>query len=331
MHAARRTGALCALLTNLCCGGGQSHPDAAPAADASGADIGRVEAAAGPDAATIRLDGRARDGVPGLADLQGTWFEEDAPAVDGGVPQHRRLRVEGAKYFEVMNGSAEYCAEEGTLTAGPGTLSFQPMRTEGGCPPQGPRSATAAWTDTGIALTLPGRIARYVFSRRVPKVFVTVETHDGNFAADASLPGAHAIARADAFCNQSIARPDERPYKALIVDGVHRSAVPPQDWVLQPDTTYYQPDGVHNVFRTNSTSVSRSYAYNPLLSDQEANRYSWIGLAPGFKTGGTCDGWTSTDSTETGGMGDASERQFIFGFNVGAGCNSRQTLVCVSQ
>jgi len=346
MKVARCTGTLCAVMLVLSCGGGAGSPDSSAAADAIQADVradtgdggfgpaphgpDAAPAGAGPDSAPA-LDAR-REGAPGLMDLQGAWFEEFVPPADGGVPEHRRLRVEGSSYFEVMNGWGRYCGETGTLTASAATVSLAPLRTEGGCPPGETRTGTASWTDSGVAITFAGRVARYARAREVPKVFVTVETHDGNFAGDATLAGAHAIDKADAFCNRSIARPDGRSYKALLVDGTRRSAVPPQDWVLRPDTTYYQADGVRNVFRTSATGVSRSSGYNPLLSDQEASRYSWIGLAPGFKTRlNVCDGWSSNDPMETGALGDAAEPQFTFGFNVSSACDSRQTLVCVSQ
>ena len=71
------------------------------------------------------------------------------------------------------------------------------------------------------------------------KIFVTSETHAGDFASDPTLAGSDAIEKADDFCNQSLTKPNNSTYKALIVDGVNRDAISLTNWVLQPSTTYF--------------------------------------------------------------------------------------------
>lgn len=87
------------------------------------------------------------------------------------------------------------------------------------------------------------------------KIFVTSETHDGNLASDTTLIGSNAIEKADYICNTSARKPDNRQYKALLVDGLYRDAPALTDWVLQPDTIYYRNDGVVPIGTTNSDAI----------------------------------------------------------------------------
>lgn len=72
------------------------------------------------------------------------------------------------------------------------------------------------------------------------KIFATAATHNGGFKNDNLLVGSTAIEKADNFCQTDANRPDSGTYKAILVDGVTRDALTPLDWVLKPNTTYYQ-------------------------------------------------------------------------------------------
>jgi trimeric autotransporter adhesin len=74
------------------------------------------------------------------------------------------------------------------------------------------------------------------------KIFATAATHNGGFKNDNLLVGSTAMEKADSFCQTDAHRPDSGTYKAILVDGVSRDALTPLDWVLKPDTTYYQAD-----------------------------------------------------------------------------------------
>jgi hypothetical protein len=74
-----------------------------------------------------------------------------------------------------------------------------------------------------------------------PKIFVSSRGHLSDFIDDRTLRGTTPIGKADDFCNSDPSKPDDRTYKALLVDGVARSAKPALDWPLRANTTYYLP------------------------------------------------------------------------------------------
>jgi hypothetical protein len=328
----RRAGLVVVSLAHSC---GSADESRGPLADAAAPilDAGSPEVA-NDSAVDATAPDVARSGVPGPADLQGAWYVQSRGA-DARAGDHARLLIRGADYYETASGLASYCTEVGAVDAtAAGDVRFTPRQFVGfGCSTRAARAGTASWTDTGIELDFPGETVRFARARDVPKIFVTVESHDGNLAGDATVPGANAIEKADALCNQSAAKPDDQQYAALLVDGIHRSGVPAVEWVLKPDTTYYQADGVLNVFRTTADGLSKSEANNPVLSDLDGwYRYSWTGLSIGFVTSHlTCGGWASSNATDVGAVGDAVQAQFTFGYNVSVPCHDTATLVCVSR
>jgi len=101
------------------------------------------------------------------------------------------------------------------------------------------------------------------------KIFVTAEIHHAWFGSDPGLTGANGAQRADDFCNKSASKPSLRNYKALLVDGVNRDAVALTDWVLQPNTTYYQSYDDVPIGTTNGNAIFDLAAQdlqNPVLS-----------------------------------------------------------------
>jgi hypothetical protein len=186
--------------------------------------------------------------------------------------------------------------------------------------------------DGGITFVRDGTSTRYMPIAPVPKLFATLEVHNGDFASDATLPGSNPFAKADAFCNASLVKPDGLSYKALLVDGIHRAAVPAIDWVLRPNTTYYQPNGVVNSFRTGADGLTNPFPNNP--TDPWSTGYAWCGLAYDFSTGpgdGQCAGWTSSSASLAGRVAQPDYAQFALASSVSDLCNDTISLLCVSQ
>lgn len=175
------------------------------------------------------------------------------------------------------------------------------------------------------------------------KIFATVEKHSGDFANDPTLPGSTAIQKADYFCNKSVFKPSNDTYKALIVDGVNRDAVTQTDWVLRPNTSYFQAYGdvLIDVTTANATFAGfyRSMFHSVSPNCKNCSQpWVWTGIggatfaaAPGL----TCNGWGQTGSivsqTGTFGSSDATDG-FSFYSGSTADCVSiHLSLYCVQQ
>jgi hypothetical protein len=175
------------------------------------------------------------------------------------------------------------------------------------------------------------------------KIFVTAEVHGGDFANDPTLAGSTAIQKADAFCSKSRSKPTNDNYKALIVDGVNRDAVALTDWVLRPNTSYYQSYDNVLVDVTTTTAIFAAYFRNmpnsvlptcPGCSSPGA----WTGIGNGatFSPTGTCARWGQNGSIvgQLGTFGSpGSSGPFAFYSGGGsADCVSVQlALYCVQQ
>jgi hypothetical protein len=177
-----------------------------------------------------------------------------------------------------------------------------------------------------------------------PKIFVTSTGHLADFADDTTLAGTTVIEKADAFCNRDGNKPDDGTYKALLVDGVNRSANPPIDWVLQPSTTYYLSDGVRVVGTTTSaaifdaeyTPLTNALGTTPADADPDDIDQVWTGIGNNidFSTGNTCLGWTSdTNGTSSGSRGVSTQKTGDAFYSLGDyGCAYFQLyLYCVEQ
>ncbi len=84
-------------------------------------------------------------------------------------------------------------------------------------------------SNTTSALTSSGQSSSSSTVSTVLKIFVTASTHVGDFKNDPLLQGTNAISKADYFCNKDVNNPDNRIYKALIVDGIE---VDPIGWTV---------------------------------------------------------------------------------------------------
>lgn len=166
------------------------------------------------------------------------------------------------------------------------------------------------------------------------RMFLTAESHDGNFGGDANLTGATPIQKADDFCARSAARPDSSTYKAFLVDGTLRDAVTQTDWVLRPNSTYVQVDGTSVVGTTTSDAIFTFPLMNPLaLGTLASDDNYFTGInATTFAAGAgrTCEGWT-TGSPAVANMGRLVTSSVAVGVGLGANCGIKLRLVCVEQ
>jgi hypothetical protein len=285
-----------------------------------------------PDATADAPADSAQEDAALAINLEGSWYADPDPAPpDGGPPPQRRRRFIDQTYFEAWSESGVYCAETGTFHLAGATLSLAPISVAGAsCALGAARAETVSVTGTGLSFTNAGLVTRYSPIRSVPKMFETPERHAGDLAGDTTLAGANAIAKADAFCNASAGRPDALGYKALLVDGMSRSAVPPLDWVLLPNTTYFQADGTLNLFHTMATGLADPTANHPTQPVDDG--YQWTGLGFDFTTSSaTCAGWTSVSSTDFAPVAQAANTTFAFSSSVGVQCDALLGLLCVSQ
>lgn len=165
------------------------------------------------------------------------------------------------------------------------------------------------------------------------KIFVTSETHNGDFQNDATLTGANAIEKADDFCNSSSTRPDAGTYKALLVDGVNRDAPTLTDWVMQPNTAYYRIFNNIRIGVTDSSAIMASLENTvyplELGTFYPGSAYSGIDSQSTFATGAaTCSGWSSTSGS--GHIGGTSYSK-NFGGGSTTSCFSNMGIYCVEQ
>jgi hypothetical protein len=333
-----RTAACGASLLVLACGGGAGNrSDAAVETGATPTDTSPgSDSSAAPD---VEVDTRVdtgtpppdvgHDGPPTAQSLQGGWYA--SVPVAGGAPPMFRRRFVDATYYQVTI-AYQICAETGTFAVTPNGVSFSPGRAVGAstCVSGAARVEPIAWAGDGIAFGPAGSATVYWPIRSVPKLFPTPELHDGNLAGDAALAGTTAIAKADALCERSLGKPDGQAYKALLVDGVTRSAAPSVDWVLRPNTTYFRADGALNVFHTNGSALANPSANNAV--EPSATFYVWTGLGFDFATQqSTCGKWTSAASTDYAGVAYSNSAMWTFASSVGVACNTPNAIWCVSQ
>lgn len=179
------------------------------------------------------------------------------------------------------------------------------------------------------------------------KLFVTSRVHNGNFRDDVVLLGSTAMQKADNFCQTDPARPSSATYKALLVDGIARDAVNQTDWVLKPNTAYYQP--LNNVrigvttptalFATASNhlehNIHDSFGSSNNPNNPAPTSSVWTGLqeASSFAASpDNCQAWSSSLNPNFSIIGvsyatDAS----AFYTNGGHTCTLEHRLYCVEQ
>jgi Protein of unknown function (DUF1554) len=177
------------------------------------------------------------------------------------------------------------------------------------------------------------------------KIFVTAETHNGDFANDPTLTGSAAMQKADDFCNRSASKPSSDNYKALLVDGVGRDAVSPTDWVLRANTAYYQ--AFDNVLIDTTTDRAIFAAFFRSMQNRVLPSCSncsspgaWTGIGDGAtfaaSTINNCARWGQTSSVVqlNGSFGSPTATDGFAFYSAGssAECASvSMSLYCVQQ
>ena len=175
------------------------------------------------------------------------------------------------------------------------------------------------------------------------KIFLTSRLHIGDSSGDPSLSGQTAVEKADDFCQTDASRPATGVYKALLVDGANRDALAPLDWVLKPNTAYFQPEDDVLIATTTSMaifpwnlehSIHDSFGISD-PSNPQTTSVVWTGFADGmsFTTGSrTCNRWTY------GQNGDDSPYGISYGTdgsewytNGGQVCSLAARIYCVEQ
>ena len=286
--------------------------------------------AGGADAGTDGEDGGTASA------LEGSWNLLN-PSADAGASAdlalEKRLLFRGNSYTSVWTTSSVYCGETGTFRITPDGVAFHPVRIEGyfACLIGSDRTESFSKTGSEISFVLDGQTSRYARAPEVAKLFITFETHNGDFAGDPTLAGTGAFEKADTFCNQSSAKPNGQTYKAVLVDETRRSASPAIDWVLKPNTAYFRADGVTPAVTTDATGVYPRNTYVPVLRiDFWDKMYTWTGLNSDNTTyRETCAGWTTAAPTVRASAAQATADLRIA---VLASCsNMNHGIFCASQ
>ncbi len=146
------------------------------------------------------------------------------------------------------------------------------------------------------------------------------------------MTGANGIARADSLCMKSSNVPPGTTFKALMVDGVNRDAVALIDWVLTPNTNYYQLSGRTLIGQTNALAVFNVQSgtlTNPISPG--AGSFAWTGIGSNlWAAGNHCSQWSSTGGTGHMGVLGSVTAQAI-GVTTTSNCALMQGIFCVEQ
>lgn len=161
------------------------------------------------------------------------------------------------------------------------------------------------------------------FSAGEMKIFVTQKTFTGNLGG---------IQGADLFCNSDPNRPPGS-YKALLVDGVHRSAIPQVDWVIRPTTLYFRGDGITIVGESDANGV---FPFPITEAISASSQLVWTGLgglgAEWSTSTLNCQNWSVGDETSNSEPGDVgAEDVKMINEGITTFCNQNFHLTCVQQ
>ncbi len=174
------------------------------------------------------------------------------------------------------------------------------------------------------------------------KIFATSRTHNGGFKNDNLLSGSTAIEKADDFCQTDPAKPDSGTYKAMLVDGVNRDALTPLDWVLKPNTTYYQADGSTQIGTTTTVAlfgqnlvnyIHASFGVSGGNNSNTSTVWTGFGDSVSFTTGPlSCSGWSDPTNAQNAPYGISYSTDGTEWCNTGGQvCSLPSRLYCVEQ
>jgi hypothetical protein len=144
-------------------------------------------------------------------------------------------------------------------------------------------------------------------------------------------------AGADSICNSSSNRPSTAAtYKAMLSDGSTRSAgggvlASQSDWVLKPNTTYYQADGSTVIGTTTANAV---FDLTALTNGADAGspRETFTGMTQTWAdaTSANCSGWTTTSGNVAVGM-SSQANAYLLDIQSTRLCVSSFQIYCVEQ
>ena len=161
-------------------------------------------------------------------------------------------------------------------------------------------------------------------------MFLSTNIYTGNLGG---------IAGADSICQNDSKNPGGT-FKALIVGATRRActtafcasdgAAENLDWVLTPNTTYYDLNG--SVVGTTNANGLFTFPLQTALSATTTDDFTWTGLTPNWTNGSfTCTNWTIGDSSASGFLGDGGRLTDEFINTMSYGCQTFENLICVQQ
>jgi hypothetical protein len=176
------------------------------------------------------------------------------------------------------------------------------------------------------------------------KIFASSRVHNGDFLGDTGLTGQTAMEKADNFCQTDPAKPDSATYKAMLVDGMTRDALVPLDWVLKPNTAYYQAQGNVRIMTTTSTAIfptnlehdiHDSFGTSSDPNNPAPTSTVWTGFIDGYSFTAntqTCSGWTYRDNGQDSpyGISYGTDGTELY-TNGGQVCSLESRVYCVQQ
>ena len=184
-----------------------------------------------------------------------------------------------------------------------------------------------------LLLLLSGSATASSTSSSVPKIFVTASLFDGNFGG---------VAGADAKCMIDSNYPGTGTFKALMVDGVSRTActasncptgtIEHTNLVFAANTAYVRRSDLVAIFTTDTSGI---FTFGNLTNafGTSAN-YHWTGLRTDWTNSGSdCTNWTTASTGVNGrvGLDNATDVSSIRDNTPPVTCDLLRTLVCVQQ
>jgi len=162
--------------------------------------------------------------------------------------------------------------------------------------------------------------------------------YDANNGGADYSPNMGGITGADVLCNTDAAKPAGGGiYKAFIVDGTNRIASVTAnagdgqvDWVLKPNTTYYQDDGTTVIGTTDANGLF-IFPLSPVTNvfNIISTAY-YTGMNTDWTThANTCSGWTSSAGTGALSATNLNTNAVLFtGTDI---CVNPAPIICVEQ
>ncbi len=169
------------------------------------------------------------------------------------------------------------------------------------------------------------------FTTASKMIFITAATYTGNLGG---------ISGADAKCMADANYPGTGTYKALLSDGVARTACTTADcgggsgehtdWVLSASTNYVRADGSTSIVTTNANGI---FVFGTMTNSWQsgAQVLSWSGTYYNWTAFIDCSNWSSASGSAFGllGRSDATNSEAIS--NAATDCSQTKALVCVEQ